>query len=167
MEFDKSKVYSAVNADELHEGDKVIVAYSLSYLKHCVECDECMDEIVSILSDDNQNRFLISGSRTFALAYLVERAETPELTSLGNGQYIERKHYRPFYNTDELIEEWDKNKIKRNLHRTIALPFPGGAFFIEDFGIFKLLTIENFGKKNSHSLVRFTRKTYLCKQNSL
>ena len=108
MEFDKSKVYSAVNADELHEGDKVIVAYSLSYLKHCVECDECMDEIVSILSDDNQNRFLISGSRTFALAYLVERAETPELTSLGNGQYIERKHYRPFYNTDELIEEWDK-----------------------------------------------------------
>ena len=158
MEFDKSRIYGAVNADELRAGDKVIVAYSLSYLKHCVECDDCMDEIVSILSDDNQNRFLISGSRSFPLAYLVERAENctnckegrwdaehkkifcdpvncgngnvifrnqeievceyykpitkqkvdmPELTSLGNGQYIERKHYRPFKDVDELIRIWD------------------------------------------------------------
>lgn len=156
MEFDKSRVYTALNADELHEGDKVIVADNLADLKEFVRKND-VHEIEDILSDCVNERFGVCGMANYALAYLVERArnctncgegrwdaehkkilcdpvncgngnvifrnheievceyykpitkqkaEIPELISLGNGQYVERKHYRPFRNTDELIKAW-------------------------------------------------------------
>ena len=37
MEFDKSKIYTAANADELKIGSKVVVADTLEDLKQCVE----------------------------------------------------------------------------------------------------------------------------------
>ena len=132
MEFDKSRVYTALNADELKPGDKVIVADDLSTLKEKVKKGEDIETIREIYSEDCQERFDVE--IRYTLAYLVERkknctncshscksinsclryepkteqkAETPELISLGNGQYAERKHCRPFKNTDELIKVWD------------------------------------------------------------
>ena len=40
MEFDKSRVYTIVNADELKVGSKVIVADSLGLLKRLVELSD-------------------------------------------------------------------------------------------------------------------------------
>ncbi len=37
MKFDKNRIYSAVNADELKPGDKVILADTLAELKRVVE----------------------------------------------------------------------------------------------------------------------------------
>jgi hypothetical protein len=143
MEFDKTRVYTALNADELKPGDKVIVADQLAVLKQRVQ--EAKEYSVVVLKkingEDWGRRFGLTMS-DHALAYLVERAETehdcqsckykncgfkdfntknecdrwetevkaemPELISLGNGQYVERKHYRPFRDTDELLKEWNK-----------------------------------------------------------
>lgn len=174
MEFKKERVYSAVNADELRAGDKVIVADDLDTLKRCVKDNSPIDTLRMVGNEDYLFRFGVKDNCvSFALAYLVERnenctncgnrgnsycscfirgksddelsrtfcgnyirlgeqkaekapawfvkglmdgsiertsdeAETPELISLGNGQYVERKHYRPFRDTDELIKVWNK-----------------------------------------------------------
>ena len=40
MEFDKSRVYTALNADELKIGSKVILGNTLSELKEAVETEK-------------------------------------------------------------------------------------------------------------------------------
>lgn len=125
MEFDKNKVYTAVNADELSPGDKVICANDVGHLKHYVTSNGAVLELQSILDEDNRLRFVAgTGKVLFALAYLVERAQSCKncIKLYGgkegdNAVYKDyepvetktiKKHYRPFKNTDELIEEWDK-----------------------------------------------------------
>lgn len=79
MEFDKSRCYSALNADELHKGDKVIVADTMSELKIYVEVNAGTLEIERIEDDNCINRFTTTNMNSwrvhFPLAYLVERAE--------------------------------------------------------------------------------------------
>jgi len=76
MEFDRSRVYSAVNADELKPGDKVIVADTLDLLKRCVKDSNPISTIRTIEPEDFMFRFAIeNNTATFALAYLVERAK--------------------------------------------------------------------------------------------
>lgn len=137
MEFDKSRVYSAVNADGLHNGDKVIGANTLSKLRERVEQFEENDvvEIGYIAPDTEARRF----NEDYLLAYLVERDENctnckhfpcndeieerevdlkiysccgyEPKTEPKTEQKVEEKNcynYRPFRDTDELIEEWDK-----------------------------------------------------------
>lgn len=165
MEFQRERVYTALNADELRAGDKVIAACAISTLKRQIETDSKyikVREIYRIADDktDHRFRFKDGGQPSAPFAYLVERKEnctnchyaylkdegiecalndepkptllyedaklnrcrawgkrakpktdTPELISLGNGQYVERKHYRPFRDTDELIKVWGE-KIK-------------------------------------------------------
>ena len=150
MEFDKSRVFTALNADELKPGDKVIVANTIGHLKHYVaHCTKENCIIKGILDEEETRRFLTPGDK-FSLAYLVERKENctncigceleqdktykcphyisaykailnigkrpeskinslnkkPDFVSLGNGQYAERKHYRPFKDVDELVKVW-------------------------------------------------------------
>ena len=181
MEFDKSRVYTAVNAHELHKGDKVIVADTLNTLRQRVQKADRIWAIKQINPDDCQYRFE-SNDRISSLAYLVERSENctncvengrvhgctpmdddlltrcwnykpitkqkvdmPELTSLGNGQYVERKntdynhceeakkacvmtnacpvkHYRPFKNTYELITAWEKKVPCNGRRPTNTMP---------------------------------------------
>ncbi len=82
MEFDKNRIYTAVNADELKVGSKVIVANNLATLKALVEdfreeySDESLDTVVCIPASTEQNRFRISTGcsgewRAYSLAYLV------------------------------------------------------------------------------------------------
>jgi len=76
MEFDKSRVYTAVNADELKVGDKVICANDMGHLKHYVTSNGAVLELQSILDENNRSRFIAgTGKVLFHLVYLVERKE--------------------------------------------------------------------------------------------
>lgn len=76
MKFDYNMVYSAVNADKLHIGDKVICANDMGHLKHYVTSNGAVLELKSILDENNSSRFVAgTGKVLFNLAYLIESAE--------------------------------------------------------------------------------------------
>lgn len=72
MKFDVSKIYTAVNADKLKVGDKVIVADCLDSLKREVELGVHVHQLKGILDEVNVYRFVTKGY-PYNLAYLVER----------------------------------------------------------------------------------------------
>lgn len=71
MEFDKSKVYTAINADELKVGSKVILADDLDELKAYVKDNKNSFILKGIKSEDASARFY-DGVYAWHLAYLVE-----------------------------------------------------------------------------------------------
>ena len=79
MEFDKSRVYTALNADELKVGSKVIVADNIANLKERVaeyDEDRHATKIISIDDEHSQLRFETDGTGNYVgthweLAYLV------------------------------------------------------------------------------------------------
>lgn len=99
MEFDKSRVYTALNADELKVGDKVYVADSLSDLKRLVEMNmsDCERKLKAIRKEYENFRFFVKTPNLkvgYNLAYLVERAK--------------EKKWRPYKDTDEMIADYKK-----------------------------------------------------------
>lgn len=133
MEFNKDCVFTAVNADELHKGDKVIVADCLDSLRKDVELNEGVCELKEVLGENIGHRFSLGEASFYALAYLMERKENctncsarwvcpvsipnknPKLTKCNAYEPLEpkiepkaEKHYRPFKDTDELIKVWNK-----------------------------------------------------------
>lgn len=76
MEFDKSKVYTALNADELEIGDVVIAADTLYDIKQYVQKGKHVCEITSIESSDNTYRFEAIDT-VYALAYLIAKRNDP------------------------------------------------------------------------------------------
>lgn len=96
MEFDKSKVYTALNADELKVGSKIIGANSISWLKESVVLDEKIERLDEILSEDCPHRFKSKESGTFSFAYLVEPPEEKKLkwTDLKVGDVIRKNTYK-------------------------------------------------------------------------
>lgn len=77
MIFDKSRVYTAVNADELKIGSKVIVANSIGKLQQKVntmEYEQNCEVITWIGGENHEFRFCISGE-AYLLAYLVEEPQ--------------------------------------------------------------------------------------------
>ena len=86
MKFDKSKIFTAVNADELKVGDKVLVANSLMELENrwhqafVLLYGDCNFTIEEILDKGNERRFMTEefdcdDNCLFSLAYLVKRNE--------------------------------------------------------------------------------------------
>lgn len=78
MEFKKERIYSAVNADELKPGDKVIVADTVQGLKYKVKANEGIDTLYGITDEGAERRFSVKNkhetvSTEWLLAYLVER----------------------------------------------------------------------------------------------
>lgn len=102
MEFDKSKVYTSVNADELKIGSKGYFADSLEFLKKQVEEDDENDKaiLMKILDEGEKFRFISSIENPFGsypigryiLFYLLEEPDEGK--------------YRPYENTDEMIEDY-------------------------------------------------------------
>lgn len=93
MNFDKTKVYTALNAEELKVGSKVIYAYTISELKERVEEDKDITELRSIYTDSNEHRFcFVFGDvcRSYPLAYLISEPEEKKLkwTDLRIGDVI-------------------------------------------------------------------------------
>ncbi len=93
MEFDIKKVYTAVNAEDLKKGDKVICADDLAMLKDLVEQGREGGTITNIL-DRNAFRFMTNTGEIAAFAYLVERAA--------------EENWRPYKDINELISAWQK-----------------------------------------------------------
>ena len=99
MKFDKSRLYTAANADEVKVGSKGFVADNLYGLKTKVEAGEDTYSIVEIacINDETKNtRFCIEndGPESFHLFYLVEEPK--------------EKKFRPYKNTDEMVEDFKK-----------------------------------------------------------
>lgn len=74
MEFDKSRVYTALNADKLKVGSKVAVADDLSHLKSFVKT-EVFRTLENVCDEGNTFRFVANGGLLFSLAYLVSEPE--------------------------------------------------------------------------------------------
>lgn len=70
--FNKSRIYTALNADELKIGSKVIVADDMSALKKSVLEHRLPRIIEKVESEDWEHRFLCDDVFHYAFAYLVE-----------------------------------------------------------------------------------------------
>ena len=93
MEFDKSKVYTALNADELKIGSKCIFANNLDSLKCKVEEGTDIRPIVQILNDSYERRFKTNVRGEYPFAYLISEPEEKKLkwTDLKLGDVIHEK----------------------------------------------------------------------------
>ena len=90
MEFDKSRVYTAVNADELKIGSKCIFADSLGALRDYVKSD-CTKEMLKGIEDEHEEeRFRSEQDSLWHLAYLIEPPAEPK--------------YKPFESVEEAMK---------------------------------------------------------------
>ena len=87
MDFDMSRVYTAVNADQLKPGSKVFVADGLGALKLKVKDGDCPKVLLEVLDEDYMSRFDI-GLETYVLAYLIEEPEALDWTHLKIGDTV-------------------------------------------------------------------------------
>ena len=80
MDFDVSKVYTAVNAHKLNIGDLVLAADTMVSLRTVVKYAEerYPDAITAILPEDDEYRFVVAGESNYQLAYLVCTASNAE-----------------------------------------------------------------------------------------
>ena len=126
MEFDKSRVYTALNADELKVGSKVIVADNITSLKELVECNDVWI-LQNIAPENSIYRFITEDSgEPYAFAYLVEekklkwidlkigdvitRDDTIALVTQIDGGCNRRSHIRAgdMWIPDTILDEWKK-----------------------------------------------------------
>lgn len=136
MTFDKNKIYTSVNADELKVGSKVYVADSLADLQKRIS-DDCkfqIHTIVKILPPDNNPRFkAMSDTGTvmyWHFVYLIEEPDSLKWTDLKIGDIIRTKNGRKvrmvvgidndndntslhvvsnvYISDEELAERWEK-----------------------------------------------------------
>lgn len=77
MEFDKSKVYTALNAEEVKVGSKVLASDNLASLRSYVEKDYSPHTIKEIKDDNWIKRFLTEErpDDEYALVYLISEPE--------------------------------------------------------------------------------------------
>ena len=91
MQFNKSRVYTALNADELEVGSMVIVADNLKDLKAKVldGYEDMQHRLIKIGEERFQNRFFTTENLAWALAYLVsppESKKTPKYKPFSNSE---------------------------------------------------------------------------------
>ena len=113
MEFDKSRVYTALNADELQIGSKCIFANSIKEIKDCLQTRFFNIETLTKIKDEAYcARFIIHNhslhqDMDYALAYLIELPTEPK--------------YKPFSGIEKAFEAikkhgwWVKEKISGDL----------------------------------------------------
>lgn len=128
MEFDNSKVYTALNADELEIGSKVTVANDLAHLKVFVR-DDFICTLEKVLDEESTCRFVANKGAPYSLAYLVSKPDKKKLewTDLKVGDVIitkDGKNIRmvtgidntgcgrhictTYWLLDKELEEWEK-----------------------------------------------------------
>lgn len=98
MEFDNSKVYTALNADELEIGSKVAVANDLAHLKVFVR-DDFTCTLEKVLDEESTCRFVANEGAPYSLAYLVSEPEEKKLEwiDLKVGDVIRHKESKVEY----------------------------------------------------------------------
>lgn len=92
MEFDKSKVYTALNADDLPIGSKCIFANTIGELRRDVRKEFHERILIGIDSEESANRFRSDGLVWYNFAYLVEPPAEPKYK------------YKPFESVDKAME---------------------------------------------------------------
>ena len=115
MEFDKSRVYTAVNADELPIGSKCIFADTVKALRKKVQADEYAQyvQIFIRLYDNGYDVQFLAGYYTYNYAYLIEPPAEPK--------------YKPFESVEkakEIIDKhggWVKNKKSDSQYLLIGI----------------------------------------------
>ncbi|MGP1474113.1 MAG: hypothetical protein ACTTJ1_01765 [Treponema sp.] len=107
MEFDKSRVYTALNADELKVGSTVIVANDLRSLRAKVEKfdNSYKVQIRDILSEAAMRRFEAADGYVYVLVYLISPPKEPK-----------KPEYKPFSDTETafMIIAAHRGWIRRN-----------------------------------------------------
>ena len=98
MTFDKNKVYTALNADEVKVGSKGYFADNLEDLRAFVSEDDDPRTLIEVMGEEYRCRFH-EGENIWNLFYLVEEPEEDK--------------YRPYENTDEMIEDF-KERAKKH-----------------------------------------------------
>ena len=78
MKFDKSRVYTALNADELQIGSKCIFANNVFTLKDHVRNDYPAEILINVYSETTVERFQSDSDELYLLAYLIEPPKKPE-----------------------------------------------------------------------------------------
>ena len=114
MEFDKSRVYTALNADELPIGSRCVFADTIHDLRKKVESDSVQRSVYvlrSICDSSKMERFEEDDNAVFLLAYLIEPPVEPK--------------YKPFESVDKAMEAikqhggWVKDK-KNNVQLLVV-----------------------------------------------
>lgn len=95
MEFDKSKVFTALNADEVKLGSKGYYADNLNTLKERVgNNDQSYYGVITDITDARRTYRFQTGKIRYNLFYLVEEPQ--------------EKKFRPYSTPDEMIEDFKK-----------------------------------------------------------
>ena len=136
MEFDRSKVYTALNADELKIGSKVFAANCIDMLKRKVHDEDDIYEVKNIREESYERRFQLDHDGTYPFAYLVSEPEEtwivylrrgkdvgPYLTACSSDRWeIVQKDYgaktKLFEGTDDESDKW--YEARRHLANVIA-----------------------------------------------
>lgn len=93
MEFQKERCFTALNADELKVGSKVIAADNLTTLKENLSDLRLLKVVERVESEGWANRFMCDDGFSYSLAYLVEEPEElAKKNSILNSQLTEAKY---------------------------------------------------------------------------
>lgn len=117
MEFNKSKVYTALNAEEVRDGSKVVFADSLKDLKEYVK-DECFDTLESVRGEDQSERFVRKGGIAFALCYLVDEPQIDWIVYL-NRRNTDGNITSNYYLTACRSDRWEQ--VQKNYGAKVML----------------------------------------------
>lgn len=103
MEFDVSRVYTAINADELPVGSKCIFADTLKDLKDKVlSNDDCSTYTLKAIGDEDSKDRFKDFSCTWSLVYLVELPEKKK--KLSSRLKRLKKRGKPLPHTADLLK---------------------------------------------------------------
>lgn len=128
MEFEKSRVYTAVNADELKIGSKCVFADDLRELRRLVSIEDTSQVLIAIKGESYKHRFEQAkadcmGDTLFALAYLIEPPAEPKY-----------KKYKPFESVDKAMETIKQHggwvKDKKNNVQLLVVGFDDDNVFL-------------------------------------
>ena len=114
MEFDKSRVYTAVNADELKIGSKCIFADTVKALRKKVQADDYAQYVQPFirLHDNGYDVQFLADCYLYNYAYLIEPTSEPK--------------YKPFESAEKAMEAikqhggWIKKKSNGYQYIVIA-----------------------------------------------
>ena len=97
MEFDKSKVYTAVNANELKVGSRCLFADTVRGLRRKVEEEGCANRVETFyrLQNKGGDDLFVGNNYAYCYAYLIEPPAEPK--------------YKPFENLKQLIAATEKH----------------------------------------------------------
>ena len=109
MTFNKSRVYTALNADELKAGYKVYVSDNMYYLRECVEESLEPSILTRVLSEKEPKRFCIDDKSN-------EKWNNSEKDRANNALELVKKHLG---NGDYAYNLMDK--ISNNIYMVVVL----------------------------------------------